>query len=246
MSNPEPGCSPFEQIQTLYTELALRPDQTFGWSKGKDNSRQLGYQEEWLTQLPECVWESSAAVGNPFALGPVFPGETLVDIGCGAGADSCIAGLLVGDSGRVIGIDATAAMVAKARANAHTVDLKQVEFHQLDMTDLSSVLPDAVADIAISNGAINLAIDKKPVFAEIFRILRKGGRFQFADMVNNGTMPRCCSEHTWADCVSGTLAVEEINTLLQQVGFIDVQWVEFTGYQTSSSTIGATFRAQKP
>lgn len=248
MSDDRPHCStqdPLDQIRSLYTELALQPDKDFGWNTGKENARQLGYADEWLAGLPDVVWESAAAVGNPFAVGPIHPGETVVDLGCGAGADACVAALLVGPEGKVYGFDATPAMVVKAQSNASAAGLTQTEFREADMTRLD--LPDAVADVVISNGAINLALDKPKVFAEVFRILRSNGRFQFADMVReHGGASACSSENSWADCVSGTMGVEEIKILLHEAGFKDVQLIEFTGYKTSSATVGATFSARKP
>ena len=236
---------PLEQIQSLYTELALQPDKDFGWGKGKDNARQLGYTDVWLDRLPDVVWESAAAVGNPFAVGPILPGETVVDLGCGAGADACVAALLVGEAGKVYGFDATSAMVTKARSNAKASGFAQIEIQEADIDLLE--LPDAVADVVISNGVINLTLDKPKVFAEVFRILRRNGRFQFADMVREQAEAfACCGESSWADCVSGTMGVEEIKILLHDVGFEDVGLVEFTGYKTSSSTVGATFKARKP
>jgi len=99
------------QIQSLYTGLARRPEQDFGWDHGKENARSLGYDQVWLDALPDAVWASCAAVDNPFSLGFVKPGETVIDMGCGSGADVCIAALLVGKQGRITGIDSTAAMV---------------------------------------------------------------------------------------------------------------------------------------
>ncbi|MDA8256854.1 MAG: methyltransferase domain-containing protein [Betaproteobacteria bacterium] len=191
------------------------------------------------------MWESAAAVGNPFSVGPIHSGETVVDIGCGAGADACVAALLVGGTGKVYGFDATPAMVEKARSNAGAAGLSHVEFCEANMVHLD--LPEAIADVVISNGAINLTLDKQKVFSEVFRILRRGGRFQFADMVReHGATSACCAENSWADCVSGTMNVEEIKILMHKAGFEDVELGEFTGYKTSASTVGATFKGRKP
>ena len=235
--------SPTDGIRTLYTELALHPDRDFGWGKGKENARKLGYDARWLESLPDMGWESAAAVGNVFALGPLRPGEIVVDLGCGAGADLCIAALIVGDKGRVIGVDVTPAMIAKARNVAKTVGLTNVAFHEADMEALP--LPDSFADIAISNGSINLSSHKPCVFKEIFRILKPGGRFQFADMVrqDSGEASACGS---WADCVAGTVDLRRYLEMLSAAGFQEAELVSFTGYRTAANTIGATFRAWKP
>ncbi len=90
------------QIQTLYTELATCPNKEFGWGKGKENARKLGYDKKWLERLPIEVWESAAAVGNPFCLGEIMPGQSVLDLGCGAGADLCIAAFITGSQGRTI------------------------------------------------------------------------------------------------------------------------------------------------
>ncbi len=234
------------QIRSLYTDLALHPDKDFGWGKGKENARRLGYDPTWFERLPESIWESAAAVGNPFSLGPIRGGETVTDLGCGAGADVCVAALLVGSRGRVVGLDATPAMVEKARHNAQLASLANVEVYEGDMSQLP--LPDRCVDVVISNGAINLAPNKLSVFREAYRVLRPGGRLQFADVVRSGT--NCGTtpigdESSWADCVSGTLPTDKVVSLLQAAGFHDVALIEFTDYHTSPSTVGAMFSAFK-
>ncbi len=249
MSEPQhcPGAGEAcAQIRSLYTELALHPDKDFGWGKGKENARRLGYEAAWLERLPESVWECACAVGNPFDPGPIRAGESVLDLGCGAGADICIAALLVGSRGRVIGLDVTRAMVEKARRNAQLAGLANVELHEADMARLP--LPEACVDVVISNGAINLAPDKASVFAEAKRVLRPGGRLQFADVVRSDA---CCattqagSDTSWADCVSGTLPAEELLSMLRAAGFRESALVGLTDYRTSPSTSGAIFRALK-
>jgi arsenite methyltransferase len=236
--------NPGNQVRALYTALAQQPERDFGWDKGRSNAQRLGYDPAWLARLPDCVWESAAAVGNPFALGPLHPGETVVDIGCGAGADLCVAALFVGATGQAIGLDLTPAMAAKARVNAQQAGLHNVTVLEANIENLP--LPPESADVVISNGAINLAPDKARVFREIHRILRPGGRFQFADMVRrNSGCDAITKDGSWADCVAGTLPPEQYIELLQAAGFQQVELAGWTGYRTASNTEGATFRAIK-
>ena len=236
-----------EQIQILYTELATNPNNDFGWGRGKENARSLGYADEWLRRIPDAVWESAAAVGNPFSLGAIEKGQTVVDLGCGAGADACVAALLTGNQGHVIGIDCTPAMISRARSNAATAGFTCLEFYEADITSLP--VADACADIVISNGAINLSTDKERVLAEAYRILRPCGRLQVADMVRDPSASAgvsCSEAGSWADCVAGTLAPGTFLSILGEAGFIDVELAGFTDYQTATSTTGALFRAVKP
>lgn len=236
-----------EQVREVYTTLALHPEKEFGWNKGKENARALGYDERWLKHLPGSVWESAAAVGNPFAVGSIEVGETVLDLGCGAGADACVAALLVGPNGRVIGIDLTPAMVEKAGASAQLARLPNIAIHEADMADLP--LPDACADVVISNGAINLSPRKPCVLEEAFRVLKPGGRLYIADMVCDDASSHYGKESSatsWANCVAGTLSPDCFLQMLFEAGFENAAFVATTGYRTSPETIGATFRARKP
>jgi arsenite methyltransferase len=236
--------SPIDEVRALYTELAVNPGRDFGWGKGKENARSLGYDGRWLDRLPASIWECAAAVGNPFSLGPIRSGETIVDLGCGAGADLCIAALLVGGRGQVVGIDITPAMVAKAQKAARDLGLTNVDVRLDDIAALP--LENASTDVVISNGSINLSSHKPCVFKEVFRILRPDGRFQFADMVRDGGAADARSCGSWADCVSGTVETKRYLDMLAGAGFRDAQMIAFTGYRTAPTTIGATFRATRP
>jgi len=157
------------ELIALYTKLAEQPDSELGWSKGKVNARQLGYSDTWLERLPDVVWESAAAVGNPFKLCEISPGQTVLDVGCGAGADACVAALHVGNTGKVIGVDCTPAMIDKARSNARHAALDNIEFYKADIANLP--VADNSVDVVISNGAINLSENKDKVFQELYRVL---------------------------------------------------------------------------
>lgn len=243
MTAQDVAALPADQVRRLYTELALHPEKNFGWGKGTENARSLGYEERWLGALPAVAWESAAAVGNPFSLGSPHAGEIVVDIGCGCGADLCIAALLIGERGRAIGIDVTPAMVAKARVVIDAMGLTNVELYEADMA--ACPLPYAFADLVISNAAINLSPRKACVFNEIFRILKPSGRVQLADMVRVGSVEDS-ERGPWADCVAGTVAPERYLEILTAAGFVDAELVSFTGYKTAVTTMGATFRARKP
>jgi ubiquinone/menaquinone biosynthesis C-methylase UbiE len=132
--------------------------------------------------------ESFAGTGNPFSAGQVQPGERVVDVGSGAGFDSLIAARLVGPEGQVIGVDMTAAMREKARAAALTAGLAQVEFREGFAESLP--IPDAWADLVISNGVVNLCPDKLAVFGELHRVLRPGGRLQLGDILVQQEVPQ--------------------------------------------------------
>jgi SAM-dependent methyltransferase len=176
-----------EQVREKYREVALDPHQAFHFHTGRDLAARCGYEGAAVGALPERAVESFAGVANPFSLGRLRPGERVVDVGSGAGFDSFIAAGQVGPDGRVVGVDMTAEMLAKARASARALGLDQVEFRE----GLAERLPvdDEWADAVISNGVINLCADKKAVFAEIRRVLKPGGRLQFADIANGRPVP---------------------------------------------------------
>jgi ubiquinone/menaquinone biosynthesis C-methylase UbiE len=233
------------QVIELYSDLALNPHKDFGWAKGIENARSHGYKEEWIEKLPVTLWAYCAAVGNPFSLGEFPEGATVLDLGCGAGVDLCVAALLVGEAGKAIGVDITPLMVETAQRHAKEAGLQNV--HVVEATLESLPLENESVDIIISNGAINLTSSKEKVFAEVFRVLRPGGNLYFADMIKRSDIQvsACCSEDSWADCIAGTLEEGCLLAQITDAGFSDAQCLGHTHYTTSASTIGATFRAMK-
>jgi len=175
------------QVQEKYREVALEPGAPFHFHTGRALATRLGYPAAVVDRLPDSAVESFAGVGSPFALRDLQPGERVVDVGCGAGFDTVLAADQVGPNGQVIGVDMTPEMLAKARRNVDELGLHHVEIRE----GLAEHLPvaDGWADVVIANGVINLCVDKASVFAEIHRVLRPGGRLQFADIANGNPVP---------------------------------------------------------
>ena len=175
------------EVRDKYRAVAVEPAGSYHFHTGRPLAARLGYDPDVVDALPDSAVESFAGVGNPFALRQLAPGEQVVDVGSGAGFDSFIAAGQVGPAGRVVGVDMTPEMLAKARATAEALGLTTVEFRE----GLAEALPvaDGWADAVISNGVINLCADKWAVFAEINRVLRPGGTLQFADIANGRPVP---------------------------------------------------------
>jgi SAM-dependent methyltransferase len=168
------------QISDKYAEVALTPEKGFHFHTGKPLARMLGYHEPIVDGLPAGAVESFAGTGNPFSMGDLKQGETVLDIGCGAGFDSLIAAQQVGPKGRVIAVDMTKEMLEKAESGARQLELDNLEFRQ----GLAEGLPadSGSVDVVISNGVINLCPDKVAVMKEVHRVLKPGARFQIADI----------------------------------------------------------------
>jgi SAM-dependent methyltransferase len=170
-----------DSVKKRFDALARDPASEQRFPVGPDSARRLGYTDAELAGLPVSAVASFAGVGHPLALSRPAAGQTVLDLGCGAGVDSLLAARLVGPGGRVIGIDMTAAMVARARAGAAEMGLANVEFRVGDVEALP--VDSASIDLVISNGVFNLCINKPAVLAEVFRVLRPGGRLQMADIL---------------------------------------------------------------
>ncbi len=203
-----------------------RPDSTGCCGGGSiisvaDLAKTIGYSDDELAVVPAGA-NLGLGCGNPQAIASIRPGETMLDLGSGAGFDCFLAARQVGESGRVIGVDMTPEMLAKARANARTGGWQNVEFRLGEIEHLP--LADQSVDVIISNCVINLSPEKPLVFREAFRVLKPGGRLAVSDMVASMALPPEVQQDLalYAGCIAGAATIQELNTMLAEVGFVEI------------------------
>ena len=176
------GISNMKGALACYVEaVSALQDAEFIFPTGRGWAEELGYPQPELSRVPDASVESFAGVANHWLLGRIEPGEVVLDLGCGAGTDLLIAAQMTGPAGRVIGVDMTTSMLDRVRASAAEMGITNLELHESLIEELP--VDDASVDVVISNGVIDLVPDKEAVFDEIDRVLRPGGRLQFADVV---------------------------------------------------------------
>ena len=183
----------------------------------EDISRSIGYSEEEINYVPEA--NLGLGCGNPTALSRIKEGDVVLDLGSGAGFDAFLAAKKVGRTGKVIGVDMTEEMIKKARENARKYNYRNVEFRLGDIENLP--IEENFIDIIISNCVINLAPDKKRVFEEAYRVLKKGGRMYVSDIVLLGklTGAQMNDGNLIAGCVGGALQRDDYLTIIKNAGF---------------------------
>lgn len=168
-------------INDKYSKVAETPEGQFNYPTGRSGLKALSYDPLLIEKLPESPTASYCGVGNPFSVGPINKGEAVLDIGCGVGVDTMIAALIVGPSGKSVGVDIVDKMLQRAEANLKLMGLENVAFYKASGEDLP--LKNNKFDAVISNGAINLIPDKYAAIHEVFRVLKPGGRLMIADQV---------------------------------------------------------------
>jgi len=170
-----------DEVLRMYQEVAEHPEREFHFHHGREAAEMFGYRPEWLDRAPIGAVASFAGVGNPHERSELQAGETVLDLGSGAGLDSIIAGWQVGRTGRVIGLDLNPTMCRKATTNA-AASGTSLECREGSMEDIP--LPDGSVDVVLSNGVVNLSFRKRRVIQEIHRVLRSGGRISITDIVS--------------------------------------------------------------
>jgi SAM-dependent methyltransferase len=229
------GCGP----AAVFTDPDMR-------STDKDGTEVFGaslYDEE-ADAAPRAAVEASLGCGVPTAVADLHEGETVLDLGSGAGADVLISARRVGRTGKAIGLDMTDEMLTLARDNAAEAGVDNVEFVKGYIEDIP--LPDNSVDVVISNCVINLAADKRKVLAEAARVLRPGGRFAVSDVIADADMDRAtrADMQQWTGCIAGALTREEFEQALADAGLANIEVGEtHRVHQYASSAI---IRARKP
>jgi arsenite methyltransferase len=177
-----------EAVKTKYRSITVNPRDLFSYPIGIEGARGLGYSPSWFRLVPPDVICRFVGVGNPFTICVPKPGDRVLDAGCGCGLDTFIAASLAGPSGKAVGIDLTAEMLAFPRAAARSFEAGNVEFHEGSLEKLP--FAEGSFDLVISNGVLNLVPDKPSAFAELARVLRRGGTFVCADLLVVETIPQ--------------------------------------------------------
>lgn len=246
-SAADPCCEPSSAVETgccgsTASDPCCSPTSTAG--DEITNIARL-YQETNIDDLPSTVTDVAFGCGNPTAIAALKPGETVLDLGSGGGIDCFLAAKMVGDSGRVYGVDMTPEMIALARRNADKVGATNVEFRLGEIEQLP--LPDATVDVIISNCVINLSPDKPRVFREAFRVLKPGGRLQVSDIVWTKPVPEDVKDDmdAWAGCIAGALQESEYLAGIKAAGFTDVTSVA-REYASGKGIASANVLAYKP
>jgi len=177
-----------DAIKKEYEDVAIDPDKGYHFHTGREAANRIGYDKSLYDTVPEKNIASFAGTGNPFNLGPINPGDVVVDVGSGSGFDTLIASKMVGSKGRVIGIDMTSEMLRKARSGVVEMGTTNVEFRKGHAENIP--LQDEFADVIISNGVLNLTPDKSKTLSEWARVLKPGGRLFIGDILVAKSIPQ--------------------------------------------------------
>ena len=206
------------KVQAMYRDVAQNPHGEFHFEMGRAMAERLGYRPADLDRIPGEAIDSFAGVGYYFHFLDAMEGARVLDLGSGSGMDSFIASLMIGPSGTVIGLDMTHAQRAKAEVLRRRHGVRNITFVKGYID--AAPFEDGSFDVVISNGVINLAVDKPQVFREIARLLRPGGRLAIADIVTAVDLPEtiACNTTLWAACIGGAWQVERYKQAINDAG----------------------------
>jgi SAM-dependent methyltransferase len=210
-----------EAVREHYAEQIKKSTSCCGSDAGNSTPGNL-YPADLLAALPEGESAISYGCGDPITLAGLQTGQTVLDLGSGAGLDCFFAAKKVGEKGHVIGVDMTPEMIERARSSAKRLGLHHVEFRQGYLEDLP-VNADSV-DVIISNCVINLSPDKAKVFMEAFRVLKPGGKLAASDVVTDGPLPKAIKQSlsAWAGCIAGALDVKDYQAAMESAGLTNI------------------------
>lgn len=206
------------KVQAMYRDVAQNPHGEFHFEMGRAMAERLGYRPADLDRIPAEAIDSFAGVGYYFHFLDDMEGARVLDLGSGSGMDSFIASLITGPTGSVIGLDMTDAQRAKAEALRRRQDVRNVTYVKGYID--AAPFEDGSFDVVISNGVINLAVDKPQVFREIARLLRPGGHLAIADIVTDRLLPEtiACNTTLWAACIGGAWQVDRYRQAIEDAG----------------------------
>ncbi len=234
-------------VAKQYGKVATDPEGKFNFPVGRKFAESVGYSPEILDKVPSSMWESFTGAGNPQPYIDIVPGETVLDLGCGAGLDLYLYAQATGARGRVYGLDISEQMIAKVRRNMGMLNMKNVEF--LCAPADSIPLPDKSVDIVTANGIYNLSPDKITVMREVARILRSGGRTIFAEIVLKAPLPEEMRRNItdWFRCIGGALPKSNFIECLESVGLSNAKilWIGRNARTGHELSLCAVIRAEK-
>jgi SAM-dependent methyltransferase len=219
------------KVKAMYRSVAENPHGKFHFEMGRAMAERLGYAPADLDRIPQEAIESFAGVGYYFHLADLKPGETVVDLGSGSGMDTFVAALKVGPSGKVIGVDMTDEQRAKAERLRDRDGFRNVSYLKGYIENVP--VPAGSVDAVISNGVINLAVDKSAVFRETARLLKRGGRLAISDIVTEVQLPDSivCNSTLWAACIGGAAQQDNYGRLIEAAGLNVVNVEDNPTYQ---------------
>jgi len=210
-----------EAIATNYANVAVSSNGESSCCANKKQSLKLGYSQEQLDNTPNGA-DKGLGCGNPIAIASLRKGETVLDLGSGAGIDCFLASKEVGKDGLVIGVDMTWQMITKSRENKIKNGYDNIDFRLGEIENLP--VADCVIDVIISNCVINLSINKQRVFDEVYRVLKNGGRLAISDIVLTKKIPQeMITLDSYGSCIAGANFIDDLKTMLEKSGFKDIK-----------------------